>query len=41
MDKDRCLGGWTKIVKIRIGEGRLKCLIAYEYSVHELVELLT
>ena len=41
MDKDMCLGGWTKIVKIRIGEGRLKCLIAYEYSVHELVELLT
>ena len=41
MDKDMCLGGWTKIVKLGIGEGRLNCLIAYEYSLHELVELLT
>ena len=41
MDRDICLRGKIRIIRIRVGEGRLRCLIAYEYSLHELAELLT
>ena len=41
MDRDICLGNRARIIRIRVGEGKLRCLIAYDYSLYVLVILLT
>ena len=41
MDRDICLGNRARIIRIWVGEGKLRCLVEYDYSLREWVILLT